>query len=46
MGHYSWLGMERILMNYVDFTGVTVQINPNQLLIVVIIPAFDDNMLF
>lgn len=35
MGHYSWLGLEGILMNYVDFTGVTAQINPNQLLIMV-----------
>lgn len=35
MGHYSWLGMEGILMNHVDFTGVTAQINPNQLLIMV-----------
>lgn len=35
MGTYSWLGLEGILMNHVDFTGVTAQVNPNQLLIIV-----------
>lgn len=35
MEHYSWLGLEGILMNHVDITGVTAQINPNQLLIMV-----------